>query len=177
MTQGSHRHRPTVCEIDLDALSHNFNLIRSMIGGGSRLLAVVKANAYGHGALQVSRRLELLGVDYLGVAILEEAISLREGGIKAPIILLGGIFNGQEEAIFEYDLTPVVYRLATAQHIDTEAGRRGERGKIHVKIDTGMGRIGIQPEETREFFEGIKGLSTIDVEGILTHYASADAPE
>ena len=169
--------RPTSCSIDLSALRNNFRFLRKSATASGKLLAVVKADAYGHGAAEVSKELEKMGVDFLGVAILEEAIELREAGIKAPILLLGGLFPGQEGAIFEYDLTPLVFSLDWARKINDEAILRKEKKKIHLKIDTGMGRIGVQTEEVRDFFSSIRELSSIEVEGAATHFASADAPE
>lgn len=167
--------RPTICEIDLDALRNNFDIIRRQARKDKKILAVVKANAYGHGAIAISRAMEDLKADFLGVAILEEALQLRNAGIRMPILILGGIIEGQEPAIFDSNLIPVVYSLIGAGRIDLEAGKRGVKGKIHVKIDTGMGRIGIKPPETREFFKALRKMQNIEVEGLVTHFASADA--
>lgn len=168
--------RPTVVEINLKALRDNYEIIRRAAGECTRFLAVVKANAYGHGAVEISRELERLGVDFLGVAILEEAIQLRKEGIKARILVLGGLFDGQEGAIFDYDLTPVIFSLSTARRIGKEARSRGTKGKVHVKIDTGMGRIGIRPAEAGNFFASLKEIDAIEVEGAVTHFSSADSP-
>ena len=138
-------------------------------------MAIVKADAYGHGAIRISRTLEKIGIDYLGVAILEEAIELRENNIKAPILILGGLLEGQEGAIFDYDLTPVIFTLESARRINEEAGKRRKVANIHVKIDTGMGRLGIEPDEVREFFRGLKSMEGISLEGVATHFSSADA--
>ena len=168
--------RPTVCEIDLRALKNNYTIIKERAGREAKVLAVVKADAYGHGALKVSRTLENLGVDYLGVAILEEALELRGGGIKSPIVILGGLFEGQEDTVIEHDLTPVIYSLSSAERLNRAATNRGIRCKVHVKIDTGMGRIGVQPEEVDEFFKNLGNMQALEVEGVATHFSSADAP-
>lgn len=166
--------RPTVCEINLQALKDNFRLIRKQIGKKRDFLAVVKADAYGHGAVEISKTLEELGVDMLGVAILEEALQLRKEGINTPILILGGILEGQEKAILSHELTPVIFSIATAKRINEEASKKGIKIKVHIKIDTGMGRIGLQPQEVKHFFTALKKMEAIEVEGLLTHFASAD---
>ncbi len=169
--------RPTLCEIDLQALRNNYCLIKEKAGKERKILAIVKADAYGHGAVEVSKTLETVGVDALGVAILEEALRLRERGIKSPIIILGGITKGQEKALLAADLTAVIFSLSSAERISAEAQRQGKSIKIHIKIDTGMGRLGIQPEEVTAFFMALKQMQGLEVEGILTHFASADFPK
>src|SRR5512139_3154047 len=101
--------RPTIAQIDLDALAHNFRQLRKRVPKGVKILAVVKADAYGHGALPISRKLENMGVEYLGVAIAQEGMELRKGGVRAPILVLGGIYGGDIEKIFRFNLTPVVF--------------------------------------------------------------------
>ncbi|MDY6856566.1 MAG: alanine racemase [Thermodesulfobacteriota bacterium] len=171
--------RPTVAEIDLDAFRFNYIQIRNRVDINTRILAVVKADGYGHGALFLSKELEELGVDLLGVAICEEAIALRKAGIKIPIIILNGIFKGQVEETFEYKLTPVIYDLHTARSLSDRGKSLNRKIKVHVKIDTGMGRVGILPEGLRRFFTSLKTLSNIEIEGVLSHLstASGDSPE
>src|SRR4030043_540067 len=105
--------RPTIAQIDLDALAFNFRQLQKRVRKGVRILAVVKADAYGHGALPISRKVEMLGVEYLGVAIAEEGVELRKGGVKAPILVLGGVYGGDIEKIFRFNLTPVVFHRET----------------------------------------------------------------
>jgi len=173
----SYPKRPTNCQIDLSALRGNYQLVKEETAKECRMLAVVKADAYGHGALRVSRELEDMGVDYLGVAILEEAIELREAGIGSPIIILGGLFEGQEGAAFDHDLTPVVFGPESAERIDTEAGRRNKRCKIHIKIDTGMGRLGVRADKALSLLTKVTKMQGIDIEGLATHFSSADDPQ
>ncbi len=172
----SYPSRPTFCSIDLSALRNNYSIIRESAVESSKLLAVVKADAYGHGAVEISKELEKMDADFLGVAILEEAIELREAGIKTPILLLGGLFDGQESAAFDYELTPLVFSLESARKINEEAHLRREKKRIHLKIDTGMGRIGVQAESIKDFLSALKEMTAIEVEGAATHFASADAP-
>jgi alanine racemase len=165
--------RPTVSEIDLEALRFNFRQTQKLIGK-RRILAIVKADAYGHGALGVSRELEKLGVDYLGVVICEEGIELRQGGIRKPIVVLGGLFPGQAEKAIRFSLTPTVFDLQCARELSKCALKRRKTIGIHVKIDTGMGRVGILPRAWGEFLAKLKALPRLEIEGILTHLAACD---
>ena len=143
----SHRiYRPTVVTIDLDALGHNYYQIRSLLPKGVKIYAIVKADAYGHGAIYISRELEQLGVDGLGVATVEEGLELRKAGIKRPILLMSAGIDGLEEAI-EHSLTPVIYSKIGLRVVSEIARRRGFPIGVHIKIDTGMGRLGFLPEE------------------------------
>ena len=174
MKEPSYPIRPTACEIDLAAVRNNFSIIRRKAGNGCKIMAVVKADAYGHGATRIAKLLEAENVDFFAVAMLEEALQLRTDGISTPIIILGGIFDGQEGALFDHNLTPLVFSLETVRRIDEEGARRGKKGKVHVKIDTGMGRLGIQPEEVKGFFGEISAMQNIEIEGVATHFSSAD---
>ena len=169
--------RPTWAEIDLDALAHNFHLIRDRVGKDVQVLAAVKADAYGHGAVECARRLAAEGVDWFGVALPEEGIALREAGNLKPILCLGGFWKGQESACLHQRLTPVVYRLDMIEAFDRAAKDAGVVADIHVKIDTGMGRLGIRSNEVSEFLEALKKFAHIRVEGVMTHLAAADDPE
>lgn len=166
--------RPTWAEINLDALAHNYRLIRDQVGPHVKILAAVKANAYGHGAVECARRLEKEGVDWFGVALPEEGIELREAGISRPILCLGGFWQGQEAACLHYQLTPVVDRLDETEAFNRAARDAGITANVHLKIDTGMGRLGVRPDKLSEFCEGLKPLSNIKVDGLLTHLAAAD---
>jgi len=163
--------RPTTAEINLDALEYNFTQIRKRISQGIKILAVVKANAYGHGAVRISSELERLGVDFLGVATCEEGIELRKASIATPIIVLGGFFKGQSVYAKQYDLIPVIYNLESAKELSQCACKSNSKVKIHVKIDTGMGRLGIFPSETKRFIQHLIKLDTLEIEGILSHLA------
>ncbi|KPJ61776.1 MAG: hypothetical protein AMJ42_00940 [Deltaproteobacteria bacterium DG_8] len=163
--------RPTLAEINLDALESNFYQIRKRLGKEPKILAVVKANAYGHGAVRISSELENLGVDFLGVATCEEGIELRNAHITTPIIVLGGFFKGQCEYTKHHDLIPVIYNLESAKELSHCASKSKSRVKIHIKIDTGMGRLGILPSETKVFFQQLLKLDNLEIEGVLSHLA------
>lgn len=170
-------HRPTWAEISLDALATNFHLIRERVGPGVKVMAVVKANAYGHGAVQCALRLAKEGADWFGVALPEEGIELRDAGITQPILCLGGFWDGQENAILKYNLTPVVYRSDMAEALNRAAKDAGLTIDVHVKIDTGMGRLGVRFDAVNDFLNGIGSLKNIRVDGLLTHFAAADEPQ
>ncbi len=165
--------RPTIAMIDLDALDHNYREV-VRCAEGLQVLAVVKAGAYGHGAVEVSKRLLRLGADMLGVALVEEGRELRDAGIHAPILVMGATFPEQAEAIVSLRLTPVVFSLAVARALSEAAHRRRTTINVHVKIDTGMGRIGIAPEEAPEFIAALLKLGSVSVQGLMTHFADAD---
>jgi alanine racemase len=139
-------------------------------------MAVVKANAYGHGADECAKRLELEGADWFGVALPEEGISLRQAGINKPILCLAGFWQGQAQACLQHQLTPVVYRLDTIDALDRAARDRGEVANVHLKIDTGMGRLGVRFDEISDFLPELKRFKNIRVEGLMTHFAAADEP-
>ncbi len=166
--------RPTWAEIDLDALAANYRLIRDRVAPGVKVLAAVKANAYGHGASECARRLESEGVDWFGVALPEEGIELRQAGITKPVLCLGGIWNGQERACLQFKLTPVVYRGDIVQSLDRAANEMGLIADAHVKIDTGMGRLGVRPDSVSEFCEGLGEFKNVRIDGLMTHLAAAD---
>ncbi len=165
--------RPTVAQIDLEALSHNYAEVVRHAEGRS-ILAVVKADAYGHGAIPVSRRLIGLGADMLGVALIEEARELRKAGIHAPILIMGIGFPEQAAAILELKLTPVISTMSFAQALSAVAEKSKIIVPVHIKIDTGMGRIGILPEDAADFINAIRNLPGMDVQGLMTHFADAD---
>ena len=165
--------RPTIAVIDGDALEHNFREI-VRCAEGQQVLAVVKAGAYGHGAVEVSKRLLKLGADMLGVALVEEGRELRDAGILAPILVMGATFPEQAEAMVSLKLTPAIFSLAVAQALSEAAYQRRTTVNIHVKIDTGMGRIGVSPEEAPEFIAALRRLGSLSVQGLMTHFADAD---
>lgn len=164
----------TVAEINLSNLIHNLGEVRRLIPRGCRILAVVKANAYGHGMVEVSRALEEAGVDMFGVAQVEEGIRLRESGIQAGILVMGGLTGDYAQDIVRWCLTPVVYTETFAGALSKAARSAGSLLPVHIKVDTGMRRIGIAPEKGLEFVEQIKKLEGLRIEGIMTHFAEAD---
>jgi alanine racemase len=166
--------RPTWAEIDLDNLAHNFHASRDFIGDAVKYMAVVKANAYGHGAVECAKRLETEGVDWFGVALPEEGVELRQAGVRKLILCLGGFWEGQETIALNYNLTPVVYQIEKAAMLNQAASSRGTTVSIHVKVDTGMGRIGVRYDEVGQFADALRELDCLRVEGVMTHFAAAD---
>ncbi|UCC65945.1 MAG: alanine racemase [Deltaproteobacteria bacterium] len=164
----------TMVEIDLGALVYNYGQLRQFIRPSVKFLAVVKADAYGHGAVPVSKRLEELGVDLLGVATVKEGVEMREGGIGTPILVLSGIYQEEVEQVLRYRLTPMVYRLDIAKTLSAEADKTGERVPVHIKVDTGMGRIGVLYEEAPAFFDQVRRFENLEIEGIASHFSTAD---
>jgi len=169
-------HRPTWAHIDLEALASNFHVIKSRINEGVKVIAVVKANAYGHGAVECARRLAHEGADWFGVALPEEGIGLRRSGITQPILCLAGFWEGQAAACIQKRLVPIVYRLDLIEALDTAARDAGIITDVHVKIDTGMGRLGVRFDEVAEFADALKRFENIRVDGLMTHFAAADDP-
>ena len=146
-----------------------------MLSGSERaILAVVKADAYGHGAVKIAKVFVRNGIRHLGVALIEEGIELREAGIKASIVALGGLFESQIPEIIKYNLTPVVYQRGFLHGLAKAAGRKKMQADIHIKIDTGMGRVGLLPSEAKGFVKEAAALPNIKIEGIMTHFADAD---
>ena len=178
---GSHRSaattfpsdRPTIAVIDMDALDHNFREV-VRCAEGQQVLAVVKARAYGHGAVEMSKRLLRLGADMLGVALVEEGRELREAGIDAPVLVMGATFPEQAEEMVSLKLTPAIFSLSVAQALSEAAYKCRTTINVHVKIDTGMGRIGIAPEDAPELIATLQKLRNISVQGLMTHFADAD---
>ncbi len=174
MSEYKHAARPTWAEVDLDALAHNFRVVRDVVGSGVKVLAAVKANAYGHGAVECSRRLAKEGADWFGVALPEEGVELRNAGITKPILCMGGSWARQEDLCIQQQLTPVVYRLDVAAALNRAAADAGKTVDIHVKIDTGMGRLGVPCDDLRGFFDSLRSCHNLRVDGLMTHLASAD---
>lgn len=168
--------RPTWAEIDLQALAENFSSVKEQVGPGVTLMAVVKANAYGHGAVECARRLEAEGADWFGVALPEEGIELRHAGIEKPILCLAGFWEGQADACLQNKLTPAVYQLETIEALDRAARDRGEVADVHVKLDTGMGRLGVRFDEVGTFVGELQRFRNVRIDGLMSHFAAADEP-
>jgi len=165
--------RPTWAEVDLDALAANVReLVR--VAGGSQVMAVVKADGYGHGAVAVSRTAVEAGARWLAVACLEEGLHLRRHGLTAPTLVLGYVPPEEARAAVEADIACCVFGDETARALAQAGSRAGRRARVHVKVDTGMGRLGVRPEEAVAFVRWLKGIPTLEVEGIFTHLATAD---
>lgn len=161
-------------EISLSAIGHNIEEVRKRLAPGVRLLAVIKADAYGHGAVRVGKYLEDR-VDYFAVATLEEALELRENGIRLPILILGYTSPSQYEDLVAFDITQTIYSRETAELLDREAANQGKKAGIHIALDTGMTRIGFQvTEEDADVIAAIGRLPHLKMEGLFTHFACAD---
>lgn len=171
--------RRTWAEIDLDALAHNYQQARRLIGPKTKYLGVVKADAYGHGAIQISRELAALGADYLAVSSLDEARELRHGGIRLPILILGHTPADMVPQLIQYGITQAVSDQAKAEAYSAAAAECGGTLKVHIKVDTGMSRLGFLVRNGY-FDSGVEaiyaacGLPHLEAEGIFTHFAAAD---
>ncbi|MFH1552791.1 MAG: alanine racemase [Candidatus Omnitrophota bacterium] len=166
-------YRPTWAEIDLDAVRHNLDCMRNLIGAGVEIMAVVKANAYGHGICQVSHALVADGVSYLGVATVDEALNLRGSGIDTPVLVLGSVLEEEAKVAAQNNITltlcdPIILRV-----LADIAKKTPLRPKVHIKVDTGMGRIGVWHKDAIGFIREVYSNKEIDLEGIYTHFSSA----
>jgi len=168
--------RPTQLEVDLDRIAANYRLIAEHVGGRP-VMAVLKANAYGHGLVEVATRLAREGAPYLGVAYLEEALLLRERGIATPILVLGGIMENQIPLFLQHDITLTASSLDKLKQIDEAAAALGTRARVHLKIDTGMERIGVHHYNSEPFLEESLRCRHTRIEGVFSHLASADAAD
>ncbi|GAB6099647.1 alanine racemase [Halanaerocella petrolearia] len=157
-------------EVNLDAVEYNLEQVAEYLEPETDIMAIVKANAYGHGAVKVAKRVLQAGASWLGVATVAEGVELRQAGIDAPILILGTLFSDQIKEVVEYKLTPTVYTYQLAK----ELSKVGNKVKVHLKLDTGMGRIGLQPEESLFEIKRIARLPNLELEGIFTHFAKAD---
>lgn len=165
--------RPTVARISLSALTHNFEEVMRR-ANGRKVLAVVKARAYGHGLVPVARHLLGRGAHMLGVALVEEGRELREAGIDAPVLVMGPVFPEQADAVAAWRLTPALSNNTVARALADAARRRSLRIAVHVKVDTGMSRLGVSPEAAPDLVQELMALEGIVVEGLMTHFADAD---
>jgi alanine racemase len=176
-------------EIDLKAIAHNIKELRRITHPDARLMGVVKANGYGHGAIEVARCALQNGAAMLGVARIEEGLQIREAGIEVPILIFGYTLPERTADLFEYDLTQTVYTYASAQVLSQTAAALKKKIKIHLKVDTGMGRLGLLPQDFQRDNSvalnadaiqetlAIAGLGGLELEGIFTHFATADSAD
>ena len=166
----------TWCDVSLDNLEYNINQIKSRVSENVKLCGIVKANAYGHGVEEIAANLIEHGFDYLAVAFIDEAVELRLCGIEHPILILGNTPKDTVEQVVEYNITASVYNIETAKMLSAEAVKQNKTAKIHIKIDTGMSRIGFLPtEQSIEEITSVSKLPNIYIEGIFTHFANSDA--
>ncbi|HHW28151.1 MAG TPA: alanine racemase [Syntrophomonadaceae bacterium] len=167
--------RPVWAEIDLDALKNNVQEMRRITDPSAQLMAVVKANGYGHGLEQTARTALQCGATWLGVALLQEAVTLRDKGITAPILILG--YTPVEDAaeVISHDISQTIFTVEDARAFAAVAHRLGKKAKVHIKIDTGMGRLGFCPQgDTLDKICSLSQLPDLEIEGIFTHFATAD---
>lgn len=167
-------YRPTWAEVNLDNLAYNFYQIKKLLASQTKVMVTVKADAYGHGLVPVSKKLVSCGVDYLGVASIDEGIKLRKDNIKAPVLILGIALKKDIAPLFRYNLIPTVCTEEFASDLNKKARSLGKAIKIHVKVDTGMGRLGVLHHDALELVKKIHRMKFIHIEGIFTHFAFAD---
>lgn len=172
----------TWAEVDFDKLAHNYHALRGLAPAGTKYLGLVKADAYGHGAVPVAKKLEELGADYLGVACLDEAIEVREAGVKTPILILGCTSSIYAAELVKYNITQACYDLEYAKELSAGAQKAGGTITVHIQCDTGMTRLGFMCHEdtmeksASEIIEAVK-LPGLKVEGIFTHFSDSDGSE
>jgi alanine racemase len=169
--------RPTVAEVSLGALRNNLREAQRLVGPRVRVMAVVKADGYGHGAAPAARAFLEAGAHVLGTSSVTEAVELRRAGIAAPIVVLGGAFPGDEEDVAAHGLAVGVWSVETARALAAAAVRRGVAVELHVKVDTGMTRLGVDLADVRAFGETLHAIAGATVTGIFSHFATADAVE
>jgi alanine racemase len=167
--------RPTWAEINLNNLAHNFRVMNEALGKEVAIMPAMKADAYGHGAVECARVLEREGAAWFGVALPEEGLKLREAGITRPILSLGGFWEGQEEVIVEGEITPVIFRLDLLDRLNRAAKKSGVVFDYHLKVDTGMGRLGVPFREFEAFLDHAEKFENVRLDGLMTHFAAADS--
>lgn len=165
--------RPTVMDVDLGALSANYEVLQARVPS-AKVMAVVKANGYGHGLQVVARHFESIGVAYFGVGIVEEGFALREAGVTSPILVFGGVPGNQKRLFLDYDLDFTASSVEKLQAIDAAAHACGKRAKVHLKIDTGIQRVGVQYHSGGNLFEVAANVKNCEVVGVYSHLATAE---
>ncbi len=161
--------------IDLDAICENILNTRKLINNTTKIMAIIKADGYGHGAVPIAKALDQIGVDAYGIAILEEGIELRKAGIKKPLLILGYTPREQFKELVKYDITPAIFQYCAAEELSKEALKQNKTANIHIKLDTGMSRIGFSDKiESINEIKKIASLKGIKIEGIFSHFACAD---
>jgi alanine racemase len=171
--------RPIWAEVSIAAILHNLRVIRRQVGRERKILAVVKANAYGLGAVPISKALARAGTEWFGVTCSSEGIELRDAGIRKRILVLTGFWPGEEKILLDHDLTPTVTRVDQLHTLDRVAARIAKRKKnfrapFHLKINTGMNRLGIEPSEVETFAKALEKCPHLELKGTYTHFASAE---
>ena len=172
--------RPTIARVDLDALAHNYRTVAAYVGTGSvppRIIGVVKANAYGHGSERTALALEAAGAPMLACADIEEGVRLREAGVTVPVLVFGALSIGEVDGVVEYGLTPTVSSPSAARMLEQVAARRAVRLPCHLKIDTGMNRLGFRHDQLDRTMPAIARSTHLEVRGVYTHFATAEDRE
>jgi len=169
--------RAVWAEIDLSAIAHNMEQIKAATTGDTKVCAVVKADGYGHGAVAVARTVLQAGADRLAVAILNEAVELRQAGFQVPILVLGYTPACQAGLVVQHNITQTIFTLDAAQALSAAAIAAGKNVKVHIKIDTGMSRIGITPQDAGQFAASVAVLPGLEIEGVFSHFADADSSD
>ena len=168
--------RPTLVQVNLSRLRHNFALIKQKVAP-AKVMPILKANAYGHGLVRIAQFMQEIGADYVGVAVLEEGMLLRESGITIPILVMGGVLGNQIPHFINYDLTITASSITKLRGIEEAAREQGVKAKVHLKIDTGMERIGVHYYNAENFLLETLRCPHVFVEGVYTHFANADRPD
>jgi alanine racemase len=169
-------HRPTWAEISLSNIAWNARLVGEQTGAA--VMAMVKADAYGHGAVPVAKYLEEhKAADWFGVATVEEGVELRRAGVTRPILVMSGFWTRQEVELLEFNLTATIQNLESLRALDRAAREAGKTAPVHLEIDTGIGRMGILPDALPAFLEGLSTAKNLHLDGLMTHFSSADMPE
>src|SRR5262245_6483435 len=169
--------RPTVAEVSLSALRANCRRAGELVGPYVAVMAVVKADGYGHGAVASARAFVEAGAAALGVSLVAEGVELRAAGITLPVVVLGGAFPGEEGTVAAHDLAVAAWSLDGVRALAAAARAVGRRVAVHVKVDTGMTRLGLDVADVRAFGETVRDLPGVEVAGVFSHFASADAVE
>ena len=167
---------PTYATVDLSALTHNLTQLRRLLSPGCDIMAVVKANAYGHGAVEISRSLIAQGVSRVAVVSLDEGIALRAAGITIPVVILGPLFPEQIRDLVAHRLTPVISDCSLLPAIAQATDRLPTAYPIHLKIETGMGRLGMSADELLSLIDSGRLPLSLRIEGLMTHFADSDGP-
>ncbi len=167
--------RAVWAEIDLSAIAHNVEQIRKVTTSNAKVCAVVKADGYGHGAVAVARTALQAGADRLAVAIVSEAVDLRKAGFRVPILVLGYTPTYQADLIVENDIIQTIFSVELAQALSSAAVLAGKKAKVHIKIDTGMARVGVSPSDAGQFAAAVAALPGIEIEGVYSHFATSDS--
>ncbi|QPJ63839.1 MAG: alanine racemase [Candidatus Nitronauta litoralis] len=174
MENSKGQHRATVAEVNIPALKNNFQTLQSLLKPGVETMAVVKADAYGHGALPCAQALVEAGARSLGVGVVEEGVQIREKGISVPIQVLCGIFPEEIDDLIRFKLTTTLSTLEMAKTLAIRAEKLNTQVGVHIKVNTGMGRLGIPPEEATDFIEQVRSLKTLRIDSLFTHFSTAD---